>query len=175
MVVVGIAVAAPGPPAKGGTVALVLSSGAFQSGADIPARFTCDGADLSPALSWTDPPAGTKSFALVVDDPDAPRGTWTHWMLWNLPATARALPEGVAKAATGPEGSRQGQSDFRRPGYGGPCPPPGPAHRYFFRLIALDGELNLGPGADRAAFDRALTGRRALAIAELMGRYARSR
>ena len=153
----------------------VLTSSAFEPGADIPGRFTCDGADVSPALAWNEPPAGTKAFALVVDDPDAPRGTWTHWLLWNLPGAARALPEGVAKTTQGPEGARQGQNDFRRPGYGGPCPPPGAAHRYFFRLIALDGELDLAPGADRTAFDRALAARKVLAIAELMGRYSRAR
>jgi Raf kinase inhibitor-like YbhB/YbcL family protein len=161
--------------ASGGPVAFEMRSSAFQPGAVIPTRHTCDGVDVSPALSWTDPPAGARSLALVVDDPDAPRGTWTHWLLWDLPADRRGLPEGVSRTTGGPEGSRQGTSDFRKAGYGGPCPPPGAAHRYFFRLLALDGPLDLPAGADRAAFDRALQKRRVLGTAELMGRYARAR
>jgi len=150
-----------------------LTSTAFDAGADIPGKFTCDGANRSPALSWTDPPEGTRSFALVVEDPDAPRGTWVHWVLYDLPPGERGLPEGVPPARRLPSSARQGTNDFKEIGYGGPCPPPGPAHRYFFRLYALDTLLGLKEGATRAAVDRAMRGR-VLAEAELTGRYART-
>lgn len=149
-----------------------LKTSAFANGGDIPSIFTCDGADDSPALQWTEPPVPTQSFALIVDDPDAPRGTWVHWVLYDLPATARELPEGVPPEATLPSGARQGRNDFKKIGYGGPCPPPGPAHRYFFRLFALDRALGLQPGARRADVDRAMEGH-ILARAEVMGRYRR--
>ncbi len=166
---------AAGRASPGGPVAFALSTSAVAHGDAIPARFTCDGADSSPALSWNEPPAGTKALALVCDDPDAPVGLWTHWLIWSLPPDRRSLPEGLAKMADGPEGLRQGTNDFGRPGYGGPCPPRGATHRYFFRLLALEAPLDLAPGADRRAFDRALRGRRVLASSELMGRYARAR
>src|SRR5258708_7374680 len=102
-----------------------LSSTAFQDGAAIPKQFTCDGADVSPALSWQDAPAETKSFALICDDPDAPRGTWVHWVLFNVPASVHGLPQGVPAQSTLPAGEKQGTNDFRKIGYGGPCPPPG--------------------------------------------------
>jgi len=158
---------------KGVEMSFQLHAPAFAEGTTIPARFTCDGADLSPELIWTDPPEQTKSLCLLMDDPDAPAGIWTHWMLWNLPDSARALPEGVVRALEGPAGSRQGTSDFRRPGYGGPCPPPGPAHRYYFKLFALDGPLVLKAGATRKEFDAALRKRKILGQATCMGRYAR--
>src|SRR5439155_5496578 len=98
----------------------------------IPIKYTCDGADVSPPLAWSGAAAGTQAFALIADDPDAPAGTWVHWVLYNLPAAVSELPENVAKVETlDLGGARQGRTDFRRPGYGGPCPPPGPAHRYF--------------------------------------------
>lgn len=156
-------------------MAFTLTSDAIKEGEPIAAKYTCDGADVSPALAWTDPPAGTKSICLIMDDPDAPGGTWTHWLLWNLPETLRALPEGVAKSTEVPAGSRQGNNDFRKPGYGGPCPPPGAPHRYFFRLFALDATLSLSPGASRKEVDRALAGHKILGRAELMGRYSRKR
>src|SRR5213593_2805739 len=122
-----------------GGVRMEIKSQAFPQGGPIPARYTCDGQDVSPPLSWSGAVAGTKSFALIADDPDAPAGTWVHWVLWNLPATVSELPENVAKVETlDLGGARQGRTDFRRPGYGGPFPPPGPAHRYFFKLYALD-------------------------------------
>jgi Raf kinase inhibitor-like YbhB/YbcL family protein len=105
-------------------MSLTLSSPSFPNGGDIAKKFTCDGADVSPQLSWTDPPAAAKSFALLVDDPDAPIGNWNHWTAWNLPSTLRGLPEGVPKQAQLSDGSRQGRNDFRKPGYNGPCPPP---------------------------------------------------
>ena len=155
---------------------LVLTCGAFAAGAAIPSRHTCDGADLSPALGWTGAPAGTASWALIADDPDAPGGTWAHWVLFNLPASTAALPEGVAKTERpelpGGSGALQGRNDFRRIGYGGPCPPPGRAHRYFFRLYALNAALPLKAGATRQEVDGAMRGH-VLAETSLMGTYAR--
>jgi Raf kinase inhibitor-like YbhB/YbcL family protein len=157
---------------KRGSMALQMTSTAFSAGEMIPKKFTCDGPDVSPQLAWNDPPAGTQSFALTVDDPDAPVGTWVHWVLYDLLASARELPEGVAKQEQLPSGARQGRNDFGKTGYGGPCPPPGKPHRYFFKLYALDGKLNLKAGATKADVERALKGH-ALGQAELMGRYGR--
>ena len=123
-------------------MAFAISSTAFESGGDIPRKFTCDGADLSPELSWTETPPGTASFALIADDPDAPSGTWTHWVLFDLPAATTSLAEGVTRIDELPGGERQGRNDFRRIGYNGPCPPPGKPHRYFFKLHALDTTLD---------------------------------
>jgi Raf kinase inhibitor-like YbhB/YbcL family protein len=147
---------------------LQLTSPAFTQGGPIPLRFSCDGEDLSPALQWTEPPPGTGSFALVMDDPDAPRGTWVHWVLFNLPAQTRGLPEGLADP---PEGSRHGRNSWGRSGYGGPCPPGG-THRYFFKLYALDRSLDLPPQATTADLAAAMQGH-ILAQAELMGTYSR--
>lgn len=151
-----------------------LSTSAFLPGDDIPAKFTCDGSDLSPALLWTTPPDGTQSFALVMEDPDAPRRTWVHWILYDLPGDERELPEGVSPEQALLSGARQGRNDFRNVGYGGPCPPIGAAHRYYFRLYALDARLELRANATRADLDRAMRGH-ILARAELMGRYRRAR
>ncbi|HYL09956.1 MAG TPA: YbhB/YbcL family Raf kinase inhibitor-like protein [Candidatus Acidoferrales bacterium] len=152
--------------------AMKLSSTAFEPSGSIPRQFTCDGADLSPALAWSDAPAGAQSFALIADDPDAPMGTWVHWVLYDLPAAARDLAEGVAKQGQLSSGARQGRNDFGRIGYGGPCPPRGSAHRYFFKLYALDAKLNLKPGASKSDVERAMQGH-ILAHAELLGRYSR--
>jgi len=149
-----------------------LSASAFAEGANIPVQHTCDDANISPALTWTEPPDGTRSLALVVDDPDAPGGTWVHWVLYNLAPALRELPEAIETVLTLPSGGRQGSNDFGRIGYGGPCPPPGAPHRYFLRLYALDTILGLAPGATRTALDRAMRGH-VLATAELMGRYQR--
>ena len=149
-----------------------LQSSAFSQGADIPRKFTCDGHDLSPALTWSEPPVGTRSLALIADDPDAPVGVWVHWVLYDLPATVRELHEGVAKEDVLDNGARQGRNDFGRIGYGGPCPPPGKAHRYFFKLYALDAPTELKPGAAKAELVQAMKGH-VLAEAELMGRYKR--
>ncbi|MFQ5862954.1 MAG: YbhB/YbcL family Raf kinase inhibitor-like protein, partial [Candidatus Brocadiales bacterium] len=111
-------------------MALELKSSAFAAQATIPAKHTCDGPDVSPALSWSDPPGEAKSFSLICDDPDAPGGTWVHWVLYDLPPDVRGLPEDVPKEKTLDNGAKQGTTDFRRIGYGGPCPPRGPAHRY---------------------------------------------
>jgi len=153
-------------------VTLELSSTSFAAGANIPKRFTCDGPDDSPELHWGEPPTGTKAFALIADDPDAPAGVWVHWVLFNLPPNTRALPEGVPKTETLASGALQGQNDFRRVGYGGPCPPPGKPHRYFFKLYALDATLALKAGATKANVETAMKGH-VLAQAELMGRYGR--
>lgn len=157
-------------------MAFSLSSAAFGGGAAIPVEHTCDGADVSPPLAWSDPPAGTKSFALIADDPDAPAGTWVHWVLYNLPGKTMALPEALSKMDTPVEipGALQGKNDFSRNGYGGPCPPAGKAHRYFFKLYALDAPLSLKAGARKADVEHAMQGH-VLATAQLMGTYARKR
>jgi Raf kinase inhibitor-like YbhB/YbcL family protein len=122
----------------GKAMAFEMKSAAIAQGADVPRKFTCDGQDVSPGLSWNQPPKGTQSLALIMDDPDAPVGTWVHWVLYDLPASARELPEGTPKERDLASGARQGNNGWNRTGYGGPCPPPGPAHRYFFKLYALD-------------------------------------
>ena len=153
-------------------MSFVLKTTAFADGSGIPKKHTCDGVDVSPALAWNDAPAGAQSFALIADDPDAPVGTWTHWIIWNIPAKATALPEGVAKSGPSEDGESQGRNDFRRIGYGGPCPPPGKAHRYFFKLFALNTKLDLKAGAGRDALERAMKGH-ILSQTELMGTYRR--
>lgn len=152
-------------------MAFKLSSTAFSNGSDIPVKYTCDGADVSPALSWSDTPGGTKSFALIADDPDAPSGTFTHWVLYGVPASTHDLPEGVSKEDQSSVG-RQGRNGFGRVGYGGPCPPPGKPHRYFFKLYALDTDLNLKPGASRSDLEKAIKGHIG-GQSEWMGRYQR--
>jgi len=154
------------------TMAFAIASTSFPNGGDIPKKFTCDGADVSPELSWTEPPAGAQSFALIADDPDAPGGTWTHWVLFDVPPATTSLPEGVSKIDELPGGERQGRNDFRKIGYNGPCPPPGKPHRYFFKLYALDGKLNLKPGASKQEVEQAMQGH-VLGGAEWMGRYKR--
>lgn len=159
--------------AQGGrTMAFTLTTTAFSAGGEIPKKNTCDGADLSPALAWNDAPAGTQTFALIADDPDAPVGTWTHWVIWNIPAKLTGLAENVLKTETLADGTRQGRNDFQRVGYGGPCPPPGKPHRYFFRLYALDSKLDLRAGSSRAELEHAISGH-VLAQTELMGKYGR--
>lgn len=153
-------------------MAFELQSPVFPSGGDIPVKYTCDGPDLSPPLRWSDPPPKTKVFALIMDDPDAPAGTWVHWVLYGLAPTLRELPEGVPPTDTVPGTGTQGVNDFRRVGYGGPCPPRGPAHRYFFKLYALDTELALPPRKTKAELLKAMEGH-VLGQAELMGRYKR--
>ncbi len=156
-------------------MAFTLASAAFREGAAIPAKYTCDGVDVSPALTWSGAPAGTRSFALIADDPDAPAGTWVHWVLYNLPADVSELPENIAKVESlDLGGARQGRNDFRRPGYGGPCPPPGPAHRYLFKLYAVDTRLQLKAGAQKKDVEAAMEGH-VLATAQLMGTYGRSK
>lgn len=147
-----------------------LATIAFEEGGAIPKLHTCEGADVSPSLEWRDEPRGTKSYALIADDPDAPAGTWNHWLLWDIPASVHELAQGFKPGKLGASGS----NDFGKPGYGGPCPPRGHGpHRYFFKIHALDVEsLKLRAGARRADLDRALRGH-VLAQAEYMGRYER--
>jgi len=149
-----------------------LQSPQFNDGGDIPRQFTCDGEDISPILRWDGAPPATKSFCLVTEDPDAPMGTFIHWVLYDLPENTRDLPQNLPKRKELPNGARQGRNDFGRIGYGGPCPPPGPAHRYYFRLFALDTRLGLAPGVTRAELDRAMKSH-VLAQTALMGRYKR--
>jgi Raf kinase inhibitor-like YbhB/YbcL family protein len=156
-------------------MSLTLTSSAFAHQGSIPAKYTCDGDDVSPPLAWTDIPAGARSLVLIVDDPDAPdpkapKRTWVHWVLYNLPAKDGALPENVDGGQL-PTGARQGTNDWPRVGYGGPCPPVG-RHRYFFKLFALDVMLpDLGE-ATKAAVEKAMQGH-ILEKAELMGTYER--
>jgi len=151
---------------------LVLTTSAFGQGEMIPSKYTADGADVSPPLEWTPPPGGTKSLVLIVDDPDAPVGTWVHWVLHDLPPNTRSIDEAAPKQEQLPSGARQGRNDFGKIGYGGPCPPPGKPHRYFFKLYALDAKLNLKSGATKADLERAMKGH-ILDQAELIGRYGR--
>ena len=155
-----------------GARSMELRSSAFQSGADIPRKYTCDGTDLSPPLRWENAPSSTKSFALIADDPDAPVGTWVHWVVYDLPARSSELQEGMPATETFSGGAKQGVNDFRKVGYGGPCPPPGLAHRYFFKLYALDVESLLKPRATKQQLFDAMKGH-ILAEAQLMGRYGR--
>ena len=148
-----------------------LKSSAFEAGGTIPKKYTCDGPDVSPPLSWSDVPAGAKSLALIADDPDAPMGTWVHWVAWNIPPNARALEEDAPKRDSLPNGMKQGTTDFHGIGYGGPCPPSG-THRYFFKLYALDTGLNLPPSTTKKDLEKAMQGH-LLAKTELMGKYAR--
>lgn len=138
----------------------------------IPKPFTADGADLSPALSWMSPPPGTRGFAVIMDDPDAPVGLWTHWTLYDLPATVTSLAENQPKVPTLPCGARQGRNTWGRLGYNGPSPPPGKPHRYFFRVLALSQFLDLAAGATREELDRALKGK-VLAEGAFMATYGR--
>ena len=151
---------------------LKITSSAFEPNGVIPEKYSCEGEDISPPLRWSDPPPGTKGFALVSDDPDAPGGTWVHWVMYDLPADARELGEGFPKNETLPDGTKQGMTDFRRVGYGGPCPPPGSFHRYFFKLYALDTALNLPPRQTKQQLLKAMEGH-ILSQGELIGRYRR--
>ena len=149
-----------------------LSSTAFTEGASIPAKYTCDDKNVSPPLKWSGIPVGAKALALIVDDPDAPGGTWVHWVLYDLPATVSELAEDVAKSQYVAAGAKQGLNDFRHLGYGGPCPPPGKPHRYFFRLYALDAPLDLKPGLTKKDVERAME-KHVMGQAQLMGSYKR--
>jgi len=149
-----------------------LASPAFASGAAIPNQYTCQGTDISPALNWSGHPTQTTSFALIVDDPDAPVGTWVHWVMWNIPSSAHLLLENAPKSGRLDSGAMQGRNDFGKTGYNGPCPPPGHTHRYYFRLYALDVKLSLPPGTKRKELDAAMQGH-ILAQAEHMGTFRR--
>lgn len=151
-----------------------LVSPAFAAGQSIPADYTCDGRDISPPLSWSGAPAGTRSLALICEDPDAPCGLWTHWVIYSLPGNMTELPEGVRPVEIPPSGGRQGMNSFKHIGYGGPCPPVGRAHRYFFKIYALDDNVSLGTKASRADLIHALKGH-AIAEGELMGTFQKKK
>lgn len=147
-----------------------ISSSAFANSKAIPSKCSCKGSDISPALMWTEPPAGTQSFSLIMDDPDAPMGTWVHWVLYNIPAAARNLKEGTPTEHLLNDGSLQGITSARSTGYHGPCPPSG-THRYFFKLYALDTMLSLPDNAGKKELLAAMEGH-ILATAELMGTFS---
>ena len=152
-------------------MAIKVTSTAFKDGEIIPKQYTCDGNDISPPLTWSGAPQETKSIALICDDPDAPMGTWVHWVLFNLPPASNALPAEVSSAKVLDNGAKHGKNDFRRFGYGGPCPPGG-THRYYFKVYALDSMLDLDPGIMKADLVKAMQGH-ILAEGQLMGRYKR--
>jgi Raf kinase inhibitor-like YbhB/YbcL family protein len=169
--------AAGAPPGGAEPMAFRLRSSAFEPDAEIPRRHTCEGEDVSPPLAWSDPPAGTRSFALIVDDPDAPdpkapKRTWVHWVAYDLPADARALDEGAGAGAL-PPGARPGRNDWGRPDWGGPCPPIG-RHRYFHKLYALDAPLGDLGTPTKAALERAMEVH-VLGRAELVGTYQKQK
>lgn len=153
-------------------MAFQLTSRAFKDGEMIPSHYTADGDDVSPPLEWKDPPASTKSFALICDDPDAPGGSFTHWLIYNIPSNTLLLPEAFPSLKTLPNGGKQGLNDFGSIGYGGPAPPSG-THRYIFKLYALNAVLDLEEGVKKGPLERALQ-RRILEEAQLIGRYQRN-
>jgi len=165
-----------GPPVygaeSGSPKKFMLTSSAFQAAAEIARKYTCDGDDVSPPLRWENPPAGAKAFAMIADDPDAPGGTWVHWLIYDLPAETKDLFESVPKTEVLTHGGKQGVNDFGKVGYGGPCPPPGSAHRYFFKLYALDAATNLKPRAMKQQLLDVLKPH-LLGEADLVGRYKR--
>jgi hypothetical protein len=153
------------------SMTLQLSSPAFEDGSAIPQEYSCDGDDSSPALFWGELPDQTKSIALIMDDPDAPVGTWVHWVLYDLPGNRTEIPENVPKSGQLPGGGTQGSNSWGRSGYGGPCPPGG-THRYFFKLYALDAPLDLASGATKEDLLQAMEGH-LLDQGQLMGTYSR--
>jgi Raf kinase inhibitor-like YbhB/YbcL family protein len=159
-------------PDQGGSSMFSLHTASFTPGGSIPERYTCSGADVSPAIDWGETPQGTKSFALIVDDPDAPSGTFTHWVIYDIPAESKGFSQDVPKSERLDDGSLQGRNSFGRIGYSGPCPPPGKPHRYFFKLYALSTKPTLDPGATRQQLETAMKGR-ILAQTELMGTFKR--
>jgi Raf kinase inhibitor-like YbhB/YbcL family protein len=153
-------------------MALELTSSAFHDGETLPKQYTADGRNISPPLAWQEPPSGTRSLALICDDPDAPRGTFTHWVVFNVPADSREMSAGVPLSATLPNGAVHGTNDFGKAGYGGPSPPPGKPHRYFFKVYALDQTLDLPSSASKAQLLAAMKGH-ILGEAQIMGTYGR--
>ena len=147
-----------------------IGSPAFADGAAIPKKYTCEGEDVSPPLNWGSAPEGTKSFALISEDPDAPSGIWVHWVIYNIPGEVNKLSENIPKSEVVLNGVKQGLNDFEQIGYGGPCPPPGKAHRYFFKIYALDSYVNLKSGARKEELIRAIQSH-ILAEGQLIGTY----
>ena len=158
--------------ARAASSELSIQSTAFAANGPIPAGYTCSGDNKSPALTWSGVPTATKAMALIVRDPDAPMGSYVHWVIYDLPANATGLPPAVPTTATLDNGAVQGANGSGKSGYQGPCPPPGPAHHYHFRLYALDVKLDLAAGADAAAVEQAIK-RHVLASADLVGTFAR--
>jgi len=154
----------------GGAMAFMLSSPAFEPGKPIPKQYSCEGRDVSPPLRWNDVPANAKALALVCEDPDAPAGTWIHWVIYDIPAATIELREGVPPDENLSGGARQGLNDFRKVGYGGPCPPPGKPHHYVFKLYALDAPTGLEPRATKNDLLKAVKGH-VLADAQVTGTY----
>jgi len=153
-------------------MALELKSSAFKNGEFIPTKFTCQGEDVSPQLIWTDVSEKTQSFVLICDDPDAPMGTWVHWVIYDIPKDVMELKENIPPREILDNGAKQGVNDFGNIGYGGPCPPPGKPHRYFFKLYSLDKKLDLPPGLSKEELLKAMEGH-ILEQEELMGKYKR--
>lgn len=153
-------------------MSISFESSAFKSGESIPVRYTCEGKNISPPLAWRGVPEEARSLALICDDPDAPRGTWSHWVFYNIPSDREEIPENFPRGGSPEWGGMQGRNDFGNTQYGGPCPPAGSSHRYFFRLYALDEELNLEPGATRAQVMDAMQ-EHIVDQAEIMGRFSR--
>ncbi len=153
---------------------MILSSPAFKEGERVPVKYTCDGQNISPPLAWGEVPEGAKSFTLIVDDPDAPTGTFTHWVLFNLHADSRELTENISPQGKLPNGALQGKNDFGKIGYGGPCPPPGPSHHYHFKIYALDQNPDLKSGTSKEQVLQAMEGH-VLAQGELIGLYGRKK
>jgi Raf kinase inhibitor-like YbhB/YbcL family protein len=151
---------------------LVMYSSAFKNGERIPTHYTADDANVSPPLSWGTPPTGTKSFALICEDPDAPMGTFIHWIIYDIPADKKGLQQGVSTQPSLPDGTKQGTTSFHKIGYGGPAPPPGKPHRYFFKLYALDSMFNLPNSIDAKQF-HSFVSAHTLGEADLLGTYGR--
>jgi len=151
-------------------MSLNVTSSAFASGAEIPKTYTCKGTDISPALAWSGAPAHAASFAVIMDDPDAPAGTWVHWVMWNVAQSSHSLPQDVPKRDQLSDGARQGRNSFGKVGYNGPCPPAGQTHRYFFRVYALDAKLDLAAGANSSQLESAMQDH-VLAQGEYMGTF----
>jgi Raf kinase inhibitor-like YbhB/YbcL family protein len=158
--------------ATGQVMKIQLASAAFANGQAIPAKYTADSLDVSPPLAWTNLPAGTKSLALIADDPDTPAGTWVHWVIYDLPPTATTLAEDQPRLAQIKNGAKQGLNDFKKTGYNGPAPPAGKAHRYYFKLYALNALTGLPPGVTKTALLKAMDGH-LLGEGILMGTYQR--
>jgi len=161
------------PEKEADIMEMTVESTAFGEGEFIPSKYTCDGENVSPPLSWSEPPESTRSLVLISDDPDAPMGTWVHWVVYNIPPDVRGFPERMPSSPVLPDGTLQGKTDFGTTGYGGPCPPSG-IHRYFFKVYALDTVLDLKEGATKKQVVRAMEGH-VIAQGRLMGKYKRRR
>jgi len=166
------AVGADNSQTNGVPMKIQITTTAFAEGQPIPEKHAFENKDLSPALQWSGVPPAAKSLALICDDPDAPMGTWVHWVIYDLPPTTSGLPEGLAKSVELPDGVKQGVNDYKKTGYGGPCPPPGKPHRYFFKLYALDAMTGLKAGVTKKDLLKAMEGH-VLAEGQLMGTFQR--